>query len=413
MLRAPEMEATWARLREAGRAFRARNQQARLEPLTVLLDELAQTDSALRQRLADRLPDATGFHPSTVRAGLDLALSEWTGEALRALFRTELGDGTSTPAVGFSSTAVLLGGALPMPSVLSLIAPLAVGSTVFARIGRHDPVTAVCIGEALERIDPELAACLALTAISHDQREAWEALLRAECVVATGSDETLSEIAGRIGPGTRFVGYGHRLSVAVIGAGSDPARVADALAIDVALWDQLGCLSPTAVWVMAPDGTVPAALETELVRAFTEITKRVPPGKTPPEAAAKLAQERDGAEFRGASDGRVRLHTGDGWTLVIENSSRPRPAPLHRFLRVHPVPDLRSLRDSLAPLAPWLAAIGLAAQPEEQALLVEGLRTLAPSRIAPLGRMQAPPLGWHHDGQGVLSRLVRFTDIEV
>ncbi|MCP5059870.1 MAG: hypothetical protein GY937_24470 [bacterium] len=413
MPRAPEIQNTWARLREAGRALGARDQEANLGALAMLLDELALPSSEIRRHLATTLPEATGFHPANLRAGLELALANWTGEALRNLVRRELGEDASQRARGFDSTAVLLGGALPMPSILSLVAPLVVGSPVFARSGRHDSVTAATIAAALNRLDPELGACLSLTTISRDEREALDAFLRAECVVATGSDETLAEIAGRIDPGTRFVGHGHRLSVAVIGAEADPAQVADALALDVALWDQLGCLSPIAAWVLAPDGEVPASLEAELVRAFGQVAQKLPRGTISPEAGATLAQERDGAELRAASNERVRLHVGEGWTLVIESSSLTGPAPLHRFLRLHPVPDLASLQTSLAPLAPRLAAVGLAAGPDEKARILEALGPLAPSRIAPLGRMQAPPLGWHHDGQGVLWPLVRFTDIEV
>ncbi|MBW2393927.1 MAG: hypothetical protein JRG95_06620 [Deltaproteobacteria bacterium] len=413
MLHAPEIEAAWARLREAGRALAARSQEDNLEVLARLLDELALPGSETHQRLAADLPEATGFHPATVRAGLELALAGWTGEALHTLVQTELGPDASRRARGFDTTAVLLGGALPMPTILSLVAPLVVGSLVLARSGRHDSVTARCIADALNRLDPELGACLSLSRFARDEREALDAFLRAECVVATGSDETLAEIAGRIDPGTRFVGYGHRLSVAVIGAEADPAEAADALALDVALWDQLGCLSPIAAWVLTPNGKIPDALEAELVRAFGELGKRLPRGVISPEAGAALAQERDGAELRAASNERVRLHAGEGWTLVIEPSSPTGPAPLHRFLRVHPVPDLAALHSNLAPFAPRLAAVGLAAGAEERARLVAALRTLAPSRIAPLGRMQAPPLSWHHDGQGVLWPLVRFTDVEL
>lgn len=413
MQHAPELLAKWAELRDAGRALAARSRQAALEPLAGLLDEFALSTSPLRRRLAEELPAATGFDPATTRAGLDLALSEWTGDALHALVRAELGDDETVRARGFASTAVLLGGALPMPGILSLVTPLAVQSPVFVRSGRHDPVTARVVEDALRRLDPELAACVGVTRFPHHDRESWDAFSSAECFIATGSDETLAEIGGRLDPRTRFVAHGHRLSVAVIGEKADPASAADALALDVALWDQLGCLSPTAAWVIAPNGEVPAAIETELRRAFTEIATRLPRGAIDKETAAALAQERDGAELRAASEGRVRLHAADDWTLVVEDHAQPRPAPLHRFLRLHPVRDVASLKTALAPLAPYLAAIGLAAGADEQAMLVAALRDLAPSRIAPLGRMQAPPLAWHHDGQGVLWPLVRFTDIEL
>ncbi len=411
--RATELRATWSRLRDAGGRLSARPREGVLEPLGMLIDELALPDSPLRKELCERLPGATGFHPATTRAGLELAFGAWSGDALRSLVADEVPGRGAVRATGFGSTAVVLGGALPMPSVLSLVAPLALQSPVLARSGRHDPVTAPCIREALAGIDEELGACLAVADFPRNDEEAWSAFLEAGCVAATGSDAALDEIGLRVAAPTRFVRFGHRCSVAVIGAGANTARAADALALDVALWDQLGCLSPIAAFVLTPDGRIPDAVEAELARAFAEVAGRLPRGAISPGAAADLSQEWEGAELRAAAAGEVRVREGEGWALVLEADAEHRPAPLHRFLRVHPVRDAVKLVASLRPLAPRLAAVGLGAGPDEGPALVEALVALAPSRIAPLGRMQAPPLGWHHDGQGALWPLARFTDIEM
>ena len=58
---------------------------------------------------------------------------------------------------------------------------------------------------------------------------------------------------------------------------------------------------------------------------------------------------------------RVALHSGVGtaWTVVREDSAEIRPAPLHRFVRVHPVADLTALIGALSPLSPHLAAVSI------------------------------------------------------
>jgi hypothetical protein len=108
----------------------------------------------------------------------------------------------------------------------------------------------------------------------------------------------------------------------------------------------------------------------------------------------------------------VALHAGPAWTVVAEADARPRPAPLHRFVRVLPAGDVGGVARALEPFAPHLAALGAEGFGAEAAGLAERAAALGASRVCPLGRMQAPPLAWCHDGQGVLLPLARLTDVE-
>jgi len=132
----------------------------------------------------------------------------------------------------------------------------------------------------------------------------------------------------------------------------------------------------------------------------------------PPEAGAAIAHERAEAELRAAARGRAALIAGEAWTVVAEEDARPRPAPLHRFVRVAPAGDASGVLAALAPYGPHLAALGAAGFGSGAADLARGASSLGASRVCPLGAMQAPPLGWCHDGQGVLLPLARWTDIE-
>jgi hypothetical protein len=410
---AAEVRAALLRLRHAHPGLRERRDV--VDVLGSLLDALAAPESTSRDALAGALAGETGFELRTVQAGLELALEEWTGDALRALLRDELGRTPTRRAAGFPTTAVLLAGAIPMPSLLSLLLPLAVGSPVLARPGRHDRVTAPFLAGELARLDPALAPCLEITGFPTHDEDALAAFLEADCVVVTGSDETVGRIEARIPPSRRLVRYGHRVSVAVIPiAAGDPRwpAVADGLALDVALWDQLGCLSPVAVYVVGRGGLVPEEIEQEMVRAFEAVEPRLPRGKLGAEAATAEAHERAEAELRAASDPALRLHCGAAWTLVCERDLRFRNAPLHRFVRVHAVADAAELQTALAPLSRHLA--GVAFEPGESSPepWLSALQRVGPSRICRPGRLQAPPLAWSHDGQGPLRPLVRFTDME-
>jgi hypothetical protein len=211
------------------------------------------------------------------------------------------------------------------------------------------------------------------------------------------------------------VRHGHRLSVAVLGAGASAgdalAHAADALALDVALWDQQGCLSPVALYVLGT-GRVPAGLLDALADAFERTAARLPRGRLDAAAAARLAHERDIAELRAAADPAVALRSGPGFTLVAEPDARFRGSPLHRFLRIHPVAGPEALLAALAGLAPHLAAVGCAGLGPLAARLAPELAGLGASRVCPLGSLQAPPLAWCHDQQGVLLPLARLADVE-
>jgi hypothetical protein len=374
-----------ARLAELSRLSGGR----RVEAVARVLDAWSDPASPWRERLEAELPEATGFTPPVVREGLRLALAGWTGDALRELVELE------APEEAAGVTAVLLAGSIPMPSILALLAPLALGSAVFAKCAARDPVTPPLVARSLRELEPELGARIEVADFRGDDAARVATLCEADLVVASGSDETVARVRGR-----RVVRHGHRLSVAAVGAGACPA---EELALDVALWDQLGCLSPLAVYARDADGLARA-----LAAALEEIGRRLPRGRVDSRSATLAVHERDAAELRGAG-----VSSGAGWTVVREADSHWRPAPLHRFVRVHPVADAGALLEALAPVATHLAGVALAGFGPDTPRLAGELASLGASRVCAPGRLQAPPLAWPRDGLGVLTGLPRQATIEL
>jgi hypothetical protein len=415
-----EIRGALARLRGAGHRLRKRRAREILGSLASVLDSWRDPDSRMRRALRTDFASATGLAPAMVEAGMARALAGWTGGALRSLVERELGgidalEGTAPRCVsGFEVTSVLLAGSLPSPTLLGLLAPLLLRSPVLAKTSAHDPVTAALVADSVAAADPELGACIEITGFPGSDRECVDALLDADCVVASGSDETIAAVAARVRPPRRLVSYAHRLSVAAVGADPSPDAAAR-LAEDVALWDQLGCLSPLAVFVEDREQGEAAAFASDLARALGDLQERWPRGAIPPPAAAAIARERDLAEMRAASGAPVILHRGAGtsWTVVAEADALIRPAPLHRFVRVHPVSGVPGLVEALKPLRRHLASVGVGGFADQRRELARALLELGASRICSLGTMQSPPLSWCHDNQGLLLPLARFGDIEL
>ncbi|HEY5656354.1 MAG TPA: acyl-CoA reductase, partial [Myxococcota bacterium] len=378
-----------------------------------------------RRELEAQLPGAVGFSPANVREGLARGLEGWTGAALRDLVQCELGgaerlDASGPAAVsGFATTAVLLAGSIPMPTLLALLAPLALRSPVLAKAAVRDPVTAPLVARSVAAADPGLGRCIDVVDVRRDDTKCLQVLLEAACVVVSGSDDAVQSVAARVRAPQRFVAYGHRFSVAALGeealSGQALESAARGLACDVALWDQLGCLSPVAVFAVGGDAAAPDRLARALAEALRDAEARWPRGSVEDRAAALWAHERAAAELRQAAGQGVGVYAGEAgeWTVVREVDAELRPAPLHRFVRVHPLADVRALIAALAPYGAHLAALAVDGFGRETAALGRALFELGASRLCPCGALQSPPLGWQRDGRGVLAPLARFAASEL
>jgi len=403
------------RLEGASDDLRRRPQAEVVAALGAVLDRLSDSGSPERLQLLQQLPEASGFSRPVVEAGLERALSGWTSGALDALVGAELG-GKSRIARGFPLTSVLLGGALPSPTIIAMLAPLALRSAVLVRPASRDPVTPRIVFDALRAANPTFGRAVEIVPFEHDDAGAMAVFQVADCVVASGSDEAMRAVARTVEPPKRLVCYGHRVSVAVIGPearkGPPLEIAAAALAEDVALWDQLGCLSPVAVWLLG-EREVSGEVLDSFENAFARLEKRWPRGRLDPHDAAAWSEARGTAEMRAAAgEARLRGNPGAPYALVAERDPAYRGSPLHRFLRIHPAPTRRELEEALEPLAPHLATVGVAGLGAEGPGLIDSFASLGASRICPLGTMQAPPLAWCHDGQPVLLPMARLTDLE-
>lgn len=377
--------------------------RAALEPRRVIR-ALAETferwrapQSAERTRLAR---EHGVFSPAVVERGVRLALAGWNEETLRALRERELSDPCWVPPV----TAVWLAGSIPTAAFSALALPLLAGSAVYAKPASADPISARLFAQSLSETDPAVGAALAVGADA-------KALDDADAVVAHGSDSTIATLRARVGAGRPFIGYGHKLSVAAVGPSIEPLIAARRLALDVALWDGRGCLSPAwAVVVDSPRGRA-AELARALATAFEELEEDLPRGRLDPAEASELVELRARAAVREGT--RLEMAAGAStWTVALEGTDVRPPPGVFRFLSIVPVGDVESLANFCAPLAPHLSCVGHAGFGAERGRLAGFAAAAGASRLCPLGRMQLPPLDWNHDGQPPLRGLVRWLDVE-
>lgn len=436
---AERVRAAEGRLRVAGEALARRHFDERLAAVAGVLEDWTGADSPWRRELAAALPEETPFAAPTIAEGLESALRAWHPSDFIACAEREIAgacvDGRRA-LVPFDWTTVIAGGALPMPTLLQSLLPLVVGSPVLLRETRKDPVTARLLARSLAERDEGLAAAFEPIAFPSDDAVALDAALAAPCVVATGADETLASIADRLRPTQRFVGYGHRFSIGVLGPAlgeADMADVASGLALDVARWDQSGCLSPVFVYLVGWDGQDARRFATVLDRALEDVAKTSPRGDLPMDQSVSIAQERSEARMRTAA-GSGMLFEGAQHTLVLEPDARPRPAPLGRFLRLLLIDSVDALMRALQPFSGQLSNVCVAgfeaptgpgpadglspapstegtfdARPADSSFFA-ALSRMGVSRVTKPGSLQTPPIDWPHDGLPLFLPLARFTD---
>ena len=235
-------------------------------------------------------------------------------------------------------------------------------------------------------------------------------LEKCELVIAFGDDATIESLHRR-----NVIGFGSRVSGALIAPDRiDSSRldeIADLLARDVALFEQLGCLSLHQVFVVSSEGRAmagTAARPTDTARELAlrmsigleRLSESMPPARIPIHDAAAIRGVRERARWRAIAGEPVELleSRGLGWTVIFEQ--RPdsfKVSPGFRTVQVTAVRDLAEFRECIAPVSGRIEAMAVVGDDCE----IEARAMGIPYVCAP-GEMQSPPLDWRHGGGGFL-----------
>jgi len=280
----------------------------------------------------DALSVSTGYQPRLIERAIENAFSVLRLEHLRELPAAE----QSLVTLHVLPANVFTAG---LPGIYTA---LGMGHFCALKPSRSELVFTNLLISSFMRIAPALAARL--------NRVDWtkEVLQETDIVIAFGSDDTLATLKAQIPPKTRFVGYGHKLSVAVIqeealtSAQSD--QTLNNLIADAELFDLQGCLSPQIVFIQ---DNIPPGWEEKLRRHCARIPE---------------------------------LRTFKQW---------------------------QDVQCVLQPLVPHLSALGYAGSAGWKQSHQSDWERLGFSRICHLGEMQRPPLSWPNGGMAISEILVR------
>lgn len=377
-------------------------------------------------------PAKTGFGRATLERGLDGFFRQLTVENLRALLVQELGDarrldcfctapGETRPALATGPEFLVHIGAgnIPNPTWTSLVLGLLTRSAQFVKCGSGASYLPRLFAHSLYDADHKLGSCLEI-AEWRGGEAALETVLFAEadCVTATGSDETLAAIRAKLPAAARFLGYGHRVSFGFVAGdvlfGRSARKSVSAAADDVVAWNQLGCLSPHVFYIQRGGEIGPEQFAQLLGEELDRRETAEPRGELPKETAAGIASRRAIYEVRAAHSPETMLwrsRDSTAWTVVYEADARFAMSCLHRFVYVKAVADLAEALQGADAVRGHVSTVGLASS-EKSAQLAMQLARWGVTRVCAIGQMQNPPLTWRHDGRPALGDLVTWTDWE-
>ena len=376
-------------------------------------------DDPLRQ--AAELQLTSVYSMEMARSILDHLFDQLTQPQLFQLLEEELGDPLImdrfrprrhttgfTRAYGPERITHILPGNIPDITIMSLVFALLSKSASMVKVSSKAPSLVPLFLQALQKVDQGLSESIVLIPDRDHNISAIDAAFHwANLIILYGSDETIDFFHPHIPPQKKTIIYGPKYSIGIVSRDSTSRSVAEACAQDIAMYDQKGCLSPH-IYYIERGGESPL----QYAEWVAEALEKISPSKGPiqPEAASRIQQLRGTIPLTGGAV--FASKESIDWTVLYDPDTSFTPSPLCRTIFIKSVQDISDIPSLLEPVRSHLQAIGVAVAPSRLPLLLDALGALGVSRLCPIGKMQEPPLTWHHDGRFRLLDLLHFVDYE-
>jgi len=363
--------------------------------------EVVEALSALASRWRDsnyplRLEAESWTEPfpfAMVQVSLDALLDSLTPDALWALMDAE----DVREAHGFPVIGHVIAGNTPLLAWVSIIRALLIRSASLVKLPSNASARwAYLFRRSLAEVAPDIAACVSFAEWPGGTTELEAALCsQSDLIMAHGSDGTLNALRALCPIQTPFVGYGHRVSFGLLLPDADAEVAALGFAKDILLYDQGGCLSPQALYVIGTFGDA-KRFSAALADALSQVSAEFPLPVRASGASNAVSEARALASME--EDTRVWGDTGRRWTVIARPQSLWRGSPTYGVVSVQPLTSLQDLPAAIASVAGCLQGCAVAG---DFAGYLPGVWHLCEP-----GRMQAPPLNWRQDGRDVLRVLL-------
>ena len=360
---------------------------------------LRDEDPLVREAIT-RLASTTGLSEPMVRWALQSTAEMVTTPALSSVLAEveQWADGRSI--VPAHMGAVVLAGNVFTAALRPMFVHLLLGCPVIVKASSKEPHFARLVRDAIARADAPLAHSVGVTAFPGGDTDAERALFaEADVVSVYGNDDTIEAIGRRVPPKKQLLAHGHGFGLAYVSASAldNPGRWTRALALDIAAYDQRGCLSPHAIFVERRGSISPRDFAAQLAKeALSVVSGELPRGPLPLAAGAAQVQ------WRGVARATGELFEGTDCAVSYEDADRFRPSPGYRNVAVHPIDDWTAFVRRAEPLSTQLKCLGIADDNDDLPAWNGA------TRVCVAGTMQTPPFDLRIEGREPWAGLVRF-----
>jgi hypothetical protein len=402
-----------------------------IKSLGGLSEKWLRPNFSFRKLAGRQLVEQSKFEEAMAGELIDSLFRELTAAKLLTLLKNEisnpksLDDFQKNPISGHASYAQgpalithIFSGNIPNPSVISFVLGMLVKSANIGKLSSKDQGFLEIYIESLKRHDRKLALTNLLLDPS-DRQTLKTAIEQSNLVVGYGSNQRLREIQEIVPSRTSFIAYGHRVSFGLYAKEAlTPKHIkslARSTARDIWMADQRGCLSPLVIFAQKGGKVAVMDFAKGLAEALEMISEKN--GRKPDFNRVVKAQNiQNRYQFKKISGQSAQfwLSSPKGlWGVYYDEKIKELVlSEGNQQIYVKAFSEFNEVFQVMAPLEKYLQAVSLEAPPNIRHTLARRLALLGVNRITRAGRMQTPPVTWHHDGKPNLAGWLTWTDLE-
>jgi hypothetical protein len=306
-----------------------------------------------------------------------------------------------TSRVALKNVLAILPGNVVGPTIATAYCAAAAGATIMLKSSSRELQLAEIVAGQFESLGALLAQTVTPIRWSGGDQD-FEARLfpRASKIIAFGDDRTIADIRRRTPNGITVMGYGSAYSLGFVPSSADKAKAAAGAAVDVALFDQRGCLSPQTIYVEGDEAKA-ILFAHALAGELDNISRTLPRARIGDAEKVAVAEFIRRLMIRAlplsshALDAVILGSREQGipeYVVGVEQFSTPVCAGFGRIVVVMACRSALEAAQASSELGNRLDTVGIA--PPLTAELREAFANCDVRRVCALGEMQRPPLGY-------------------
>lgn len=377
-----------------------------------------------RSFVLEHLPAMVGFSEVMVAAGLDELARLLSRHTLMTKIRVELGRMSALDGWVWKEGYEGYVRALPLGVVShvspgnvflgaadSLVHGLLTKNANLLKVASLDPVFPILFAESVREADAEglLAESFSVLAFpGQDDAIAGALKGHSDGLVVWGGAEAIESWRRDVPGHCRFIPYGPRFSFALASHKACAGLSAQALALDVVMWEQRACASPQVLFVEGSYSDWRDFLE-QLGQELEALSVSHPAGELELDQKIEIRRERELTAYRGQVLGPEHDFR---WSILWRQWEDHHASALNRTLVVVPYQHFEQVLEWLAPHRHQLQSAGLGVTPGQWRRYALRLSAAGVTRVTEFGHMHRAKHGAPHDGSYQLDQLVRWATIE-